>query len=183
MRDYDGFISGWLEAEILPANLEGILEKVKEYAPRDVSIVEVGCGKGILAAAMALEGFTVTAVDKVYPAVTEPFAFLLADANSDEFFSLLAEGPTVVGRRSFCLFYSEEWMEKLNATPVSTLIIESLDGERHRFRNSIIEAKFLEAHGWAVEVDGKYIVASRTSLQPTPPRKRKSAKTPSPEVA
>lgn len=181
MRDYDGFISDWRQAQILPPNLEGILEKVKENAPKDVPIVELGCGKGILAAAMSLEGFSVTAVDQNYPAITEPFAFLLTDGNSDEFFSLLADGPTLVGRRSFCLFYTDEWMAKLNATPVSMLIIESLDGDRHRFRNSVIESKYLESHGWDVEVDDKYIVASRQLLQQS--QKPKRERTPRPEAA
>lgn len=180
MRDYDGFISDWVEARVLPDTLSDFIKFVKRNVDAKTPIVELGCGNGIVASALGCEGYDVTAVDIRFPPVTEPFNFLKADGNSDEFFSLLVPGVVLIGRRSLCLFHGAEWTERLNASPVSKLVIESLNGEKHRFRTSQIEAEYLKRNGWDVEVTGMYILATRPSLLSSK-RSKKEVQQPLPE--
>lgn len=162
MKDYDGFVSDWLAARIIPPNLKGMVEHVKKNIPAGSEILELGCGNGLLAAILTHEGYKVTAVDERYPITTEPsFPFMLTSVASDEFFELAKNFKYFIGRRTFCLFYSDEWTERLNALPVSMLVIESLNGEKHYFRNSVVESAYLTAHGWDVSYEGKYLVAQR----------------------
>lgn len=171
MRDYDGYFSDWIYGRILPDTLQSFVDFVKLQVPSGSPIVEIGCGNGLVAAALAEDGYNVTAIDIRYPAITEPFAFMLASAYSEEFYSFLQKGTTLIGRRALCLFYSDDWIQEINKTQIAMIISEALDGERHTYRNANMEARFLSAHGWEVDVEGKLLVAKRT-----PPKKQRQPK-------
>lgn len=172
MRDYDGYFSDWIHGRILPDTLQSFVDFVKTHTPTNSPIVEIGCGNGLVAAALAESGYAVTAIDIRYPAITEPFAFMLASAYSEEFYSFLQKGTTLIGRRSLCLFYGDEWIAEVNKTQIALIISEALNGEKHTYRNAHLEGRFLENHGWNVKTDGVYLVATRkppkTQRQPIP---------------
>lgn len=161
MRDYDGFISQWNNFGILPDNIEEFAQLILANTTGDIT--EVGGGNGLLSARLAKER-NVQMVDQIYPMAQGDFDFVRMDARSSEFMDLVKLESNLVGRRSFCLLLSNEWMDQFETTTsVSTIISQALDSEKgHVFRNAEVEALFLERRGWKVEIhDEHYVIAIR----------------------
>lgn len=161
MRDYDGYVKTWNTFGLLPDPVQEFVDFVSTMTKTE-KIVELGSGNGLASAALA-EKFDVTAVDLVEPIAQGEFEFKQIDGFTEQFFELLSEDVTLVARRTFCLFFSREWMDRLNRTNVTTIISEALDNERHLFKNAEIESKYLKMNGWpTVFVSGKLLVARRS---------------------
>lgn len=164
--DYDGSIARWNNGRVIPAPIQQYIDFLSpRLALTDGPIIDIGCGKGILAAALAetVSGRDVYAVDRQVMSIAEGrYFFTKLDVSTEAVSEFLSTHniDVVVSRRSLCLFLSDEWISYLSG--VKHLFSEALNNEDQRFTNSYAEAKFLREHGWDVEVDGRFIHASRS---------------------
>jgi len=164
--DYDGSIARWNNGRVVPAPIQEYMGFLEPRLAKTVGpIVDIGCGKSILVAALAerLPDREFFAVDQGVRSVADGrYSFVGLDASSDQLSEFLTNWGigTIISRRSLCLFLSEEWLERIAG--VEHLFSEALVNEDQRFTNSYAEATFLRNHGWTVEVEGRFIYASRS---------------------
>ena len=164
--DYDGSVALWNNGKVVPSSIQEYLDFVVPRLPDSGSpVVDVGCGKAILTATFAetVAGREVFGVDRHNKAIAVGrYTFISLDVSSAELTNFLTERniDTVISRRSLCLFLSDEWLDCL--VGVKHLFSEALNNEDHRFANAYAEATFLSERGWTVEVDGRFIHASRS---------------------
>lgn len=158
-RDYDGNFAAWENFKIVPKAIEPIVFYAGHVS--EVRYVNVGSGDGLVGAVLADDGSDVLCIDTRPPAVVGAFKFLNLDPRSDEFFDLLTEGDVIVSRRKMHAFWSIDWTEKLNDSPVKCMVIESLDDDKRLFGNVNTEALYLSRNGWKTSISGNIITATR----------------------
>jgi hypothetical protein len=164
--DYDGSIARWNNGRVIPAPIQQYVDFLgPRLALTDGPIVDIGCGKAILTAVLgeSVPDREIFGIDRQVMSVADGrYSFVGLDALSDAFPEFLTHWGigVIVSRRSLCLFLSDQWLESL--TGVKHLFSEALNDEDHKFTNAYAEAVFLRQHGWTVEIDGRFIYASRS---------------------
>lgn len=162
MRDYNGHIADWNEWGLVPVRHQEFVDFIEERLD-DRDVIELGSGNGIISAALARK-HRVLAVDRRYPDVQGKFLFMMMDCHGDDFFKAInsADHPAIVGRRSFCIFYSPEWTQRLTDSKAEILLIQSLEGDKgYMVNTSEKECMYLERFGWKTERTGDFVCATR----------------------
>lgn len=158
LGDYDGAIKTWNAVHRVPVAVQPFVDHVlRDIAEFNATtVVEVGSGKCLTSAAIVHRCPThldYYAVDMRWMGTAEGeyYRVTMDVSNIETFGNYLAiiQPQLIVGRRAFCLFLSEEW---LNIIPKGTVITsQGLSGEtQQEFFSPEVETVFLESNGWTI---------------------------------